>query len=325
MGTITLPQDQLAATDKKTEYQPLVTDLRKDMILPIPGAEGKQPAGKASPASEGKQADKKSVAYKGVPALFKEFKGERSAKAFIALFAEAAFPDYKQEPPIVIADGVNPVKLTLKLKPTGSDVPKFILNGANVKQLRAEGEDYTWIVEAIPKKGVTDAKLSVLDGSVIMEFPLVVAPVAGTALTGAAKTTEADFTQYLASPAKYDFNKDGKTDFLDDFIYTANYIVTMKIKPEKLVEKDKKAPAAIEKKVEKKPLEPVKPTDTKVKATEKPAEKALQKDDDKKAKTSTKKPVKKPTKKSVDKQDKKPSDKAVGTPKDKEIEKVPAK
>jgi len=257
--------------------------------------------------------------------LFKEFKGERSSKAFIALFAEAAFPDYKQEPPIVIADGVNPVKLTMKLKPTGSEAPKFILNGANVKQLRAEGEDYTWIVEAIPKKGVTDAKLTVLDGPVIMEFPLVVAPFASTGLTGAAKTTEADFSHYLANSAKYDLNKDEKTDFLDDFIYTANYIVTLKIKPEKLLEKDKKTPATVEKKDDKKSVEPVKPTDTKVKTSEKPAEKTLPKGDDKKAKTSTKKPVKKSTKKSAENQDKKTSDKAVGTPKDKEIEKVPAK
>lgn len=266
MGTITLPQDQLATGDKRSEYQPLVTDLRKDMTLPVPGSDSALTSTKGSAGADSKQPDKSSVAYKSVLQMFREFKGERSPKTLLALFAEAVYPDFRQEPPVVLADGVKTVKLTLKLKPIGNESPKFILQGASVQQLRGEGEDYVWVVDAVPKKGVTEAKLTAVDGQRILEFPLVVAPVVDTALGGGAKTSEADFVKYLAKPAKYDLNKDGKVDLVDDYIYTANYIVAMKIKPEKLVEKpvkepskgDKKDGKKLDVKDEKKKTEPVK-------------------------------------------------------------------
>jgi len=270
MGTITLPQDQLATTDKKTEYQPLVTDLRKDMTLPLPGSDSTQGGGgKAAAAAAGKQTDQPSVAYKSVLQMFKEFKGEKSPKSLVALFASADYPDFKQDPPVIIADGVKPVRLTLRLKPSGNESPKFILQGANVQQLRGVGEDYVWVVDAVPKKGVSEAKLTAIDGQRILEFPLVVAPLIDTALAGGGKTTEADFTKYLTKPAKYDLNKDSKFDYVDDYIYTANYIVAMKIKPEKLVDKGTKEPAKVEKKEEKRKGEPAKLPETKSGAADK--------------------------------------------------------
>ena len=191
--------------------------------------------------------------------MLKESKGERVAVPMMALFAKAAYPDFKQEPPIVISDGINPVKITLRLKPSGNESPKFILQGANVKQLRGEGEEYDWIVEAVPKKGVSEARLIAIDGQRTLEFPLVVAPPVKTALSGGAKTGEADFGKYLEKGAKYDLNKDEKIDYLDDYIFTANYIVTMKIDPAKLVEKGVKEPGKEEKKGGQQKSEPVKP------------------------------------------------------------------
>lgn len=259
VGTITLPQDQLATSEKKGEYQPLVTDLRKDMTIPVGGGEGGQAAATSAATAEGKQAAAASVAYKSVLQMFKESKGERVAVSMMALFAKAAYPDFKQEPPIVISDGINPVKITLRLKPSGNESPKFILQGANVKQLRGEGEEYDWIVEAVPKKGVSEARLIAIDGQRTLEFPLVVAPPVKTALSGGAKTGEADFGKYLEKGAKYDLNKDEKIDYLDDYIFTANYIVTMKIDPAKLVEKGVKEPGKEEKKGGQQKSEPVKP------------------------------------------------------------------
>ena len=259
MGTITLPQDQLATTEMKGEYQPLVTDLRKDMTIPVGGGEGGQVAAASASTPEGKQAAAASVVYKSVLQMFREFKGERVAASMMALFAKAAYPDFKQEPPIVISDGLNPVKVSLRLKPSGNESPKFILQGANVKQLRGEGEEYDWIVEAVPKKGVSEARLIAIDGQRTLEFPLVVAPPVNTALSGGAKTRESDFGKYLEKGSKYDLNKDEKIDYLDDYIFAANYIVAMKIDPAKLVEKVVKEPAKEEKKGVQQKADPAKP------------------------------------------------------------------
>ena len=250
MGTITLPQDQVTATttEKKSEYQPLVTDLRKDMTLPLPGATPTQGGDSAVAPTEAKAPDLSSAAYKSVLQLFKEFKGERNDKSLVALFAEAAYPGFKQEPLVALTDGVKTVKLTLRLKPSGNESPKFIMQGANVQQLRGDAEEYIWIVEAVPRKGVTEASLTVIDGKRTLVFPLNVVPPVDTALSGGGKTTTADFTRYLTKPSKYDLNKDGKFDYVDDYIYTANYIVAMKIKPEKQVLKTGKEPAKSDKK-----------------------------------------------------------------------------
>jgi hypothetical protein len=241
IGTITLPPDQMASTDRKTEYQPLVTDLRGDMTIPSSGASTAQTAA-VQPSGKEKQQENRSVSYKSVLQLFKEFKGEKSAKGLIALFADGAVPNFTQDPPVALSDGITAVKLTLILKQSGNETPKFILQGASVKQMSSDEEQVAWTIDALPKKGVYDAKLTVIDGQNIMEFPLVVAPPVGPLVPKAQKFSEADFTLYLSTPAKFDLNKDEKFDSLDDYIFTANYIAALKIKPEKL-KKDEPVPS----------------------------------------------------------------------------------
>lgn len=245
IGTITLPPDQVAAAvaERKAESEPLVTDLRKDMTLPL----GDDSGGKKD-SGEGKktEADKKeqqqqSVSYKSALQLFKEFKGERSANSLIPLFAELSVPDFTQEPPIAFSDGKTLVKITLTLKQSGSDAPKFLLQGANVKQLGGEGEGtVTWTIEVLPKKDAVEATLTVIDGKTVMDFPLTVVPQVDALLTKSKTLSEADFAAYLSKPSKFDLNRDGKFDAVDDYIYTANYIVALKIKPEKAKKEEKK-------------------------------------------------------------------------------------
>jgi len=243
IGTITLPPDQMASTDRKAEYQPLVTDLRGDMTIPSSGGGSTaQTAGDQQPAKDKTGQENRSVSYKSVLQLFREFSGEKSAKALIALFAEGAVPNFSQNPPVALSDGITPVRLTLTLKQGGTETPKFMLQGASVKEMGSEGEgQVVWTIDALPKKGAYDARLTVIDGQNIMEFPLVVAPPIGPLVPKAQKFTEADFTLYLSSPAKFDLNKDQKFDSLDDYIFTTNYINALKIKPEKL-KKDEPLP-----------------------------------------------------------------------------------
>ncbi len=270
IGTITLPQDQLASTDKKTEYQPLVTDLRKDMTIPLGGAEAGQSSVGKQKDNKGKEEEKKFVSYKSVQQFFKEFKGEKTPKDLIAIFADAQIPGFTQEPPIAFTDGKTPLRLTLVLKQSGSEAPKFIMQGANIKQLSEEGEELiTWNIDAIPRKDAAEATLTIIDGQIIMEIPLTVTAKIDPLLTKGKALSEADFALYLSKPAKFDLNKDEKFDAQDDFIYTANYISAMKIKPEKLRKEEKKEQSKPEVKSEK-TTEPAKAKDEKGKSADKP-------------------------------------------------------
>lgn len=238
-GSISLPTDPLAPTERKADYLPLVTELRKDITAPPPGSDAASATAAAKPSAKDKEAEKKFQSFDNVLQLFKAFKGERTMKAMISLFADAEIPAFTQSPPVAIADGKTPVKITLVVKPSGDESPKFIMQGASVKQLSSEGEAVTWIIEAVPKKDVYDVLLTVIDGSRILEYPLTVSPQINPLLSKGKKLSEADFALYLAKPPKFDFNKDKKFDAIDDFIYTANYIVAMKIKPEKSAKPEK--------------------------------------------------------------------------------------
>jgi hypothetical protein len=234
VGMITLPPDQIATTDRKTDSQPLVTDLRKDMTLPVGGAETSAAALSKKPVEQIKEAESKFVSYKAALQFFATYKGERNPKNLIALFAEPAIPSFIQDPPIALADGKGIVKIKLLVDTSGTGLPKFIMQGASLKKLPAQGEDGSWSMEALPKKDVYEAKLTVIDGERMLEFPLTVVPAIAPLLGKDKKFSEADFARFLAKPAKYDLNGDKKFDYIDDFIYTANYIVALKIKPEKL-------------------------------------------------------------------------------------------
>jgi len=273
VGTITLPQDQIAAAEaeRKTDYQPLVTDLRKDMTLPLGDSGSKQISSTETAAEPVKEQAKKSVSYKSTVQLFKDFKGEKSSKSLIPLFAEVAPPDFKQEPPIAFADGKTSLKITLELKQVGSESPKFLLQGANVKKLSGQGEGtITWTIEAVPKKDAVEAVLTVIDGQTVMDFPLTITPGIDPLLTKAKALSEADFVAYLAKPLKFDLNNDGKFDAVDDFIYTANFIVAMKITPEKAKKEEKTEAPKPGAKDDAKAKEPVKVKEDKEKAGEKP-------------------------------------------------------
>lgn len=74
------------------------------------------------------------------------------------------------------------------------------------------------------------ATLFVSYKKVMIEFPIIVAPKAVVDLDKSRKVTEADFKLFLrdrgsAKKPKFDLNGDGKRDFVDDYIFTANYLV----------------------------------------------------------------------------------------------------
>jgi hypothetical protein len=159
---------------------------------------------------------------------FKKYTGERTAKAVIAMFEQDEMMSYHQQPDVVLSDGETPVRITFissSREITASDVAVL---GARVVSVKKD-PDYTntWIAELIPEKNAIDASFAVTDGALKRVYPLTVAPRIALRTNKAGLMTEQDLAAYLSKP-RQDVNSDGKKDYIDDYIATANYLFNTK-------------------------------------------------------------------------------------------------
>jgi hypothetical protein len=195
---------------------------------PQPGADTMVPSEAAKDASSKKMIAKateperkKIMPYPGVLERFKEYKGEKTPGTLTALF-ETQDNKVKQDPPIVLSNGKDTLTIVLELK--GNN---FLLDGVNLVSLKNK-EKNSWILELLPDSGTFEATVSVPGDNQLYVIPLTVAPPVDVNATN--KLTEADFKRYLkekgtAKAPSFDLNKDGRRDYIDDFIFTANYLV----------------------------------------------------------------------------------------------------
>jgi hypothetical protein len=174
---------------------------------------------------------KKTMLYKSVLERFREFKGEKTPQALIALFTSA---DGRQDPPIVLSDGKTTVKVVLELHSNAED-NNFLLDGASLISLTKKEGDY-WIAELLPEKNTAEATVSVPRNNRWHVAPLTVSPPREAAMGwSSGKPAEADFKLYLylrergtAKAPRFDLNGDGRCDYVDDYIFAANYLARQK-------------------------------------------------------------------------------------------------
>ena len=180
-------------------------------------------------------ASKEKAVYtqKSVLEGFRDLKGERSPKVLTALFNHESLIGFKQEPPLIQSNGKNTVKAVFIAFAYGKELPDVSLKGARlISIMKDPDKTNAWITEIKPDEGVNSAELIVLQDKVTMVFPLTVASKPKTPLGRSDKVTEADFNKFLKerglpSKQKYDLNGDGKRDYVDDYIFTANYILSV--------------------------------------------------------------------------------------------------
>ncbi|NVO00964.1 MAG: hypothetical protein HXX17_16745 [Geobacteraceae bacterium] len=148
---------------------------------------------------------------------FRNYTGSRNAGDFLALFNVPANSVLRQQPLISISDGRTAVFLAIKMPAVDGKTPNFALNGADMLTLKPikSGE---YQVTVLPHKGVSQASLLAASGSTVHEYPINVAPP----LSAGIDLTENNFNSFLRVPI--DVNNDGRTDYLDDYIFTANYL-----------------------------------------------------------------------------------------------------
>lgn len=197
------------------EYEPPVATTSVSPSAPVPST--------ASTAQEQKYA-----VYSGVLQRFKDYTGDITPKALMALFDQPVAATIKQDPPICIADGNATLMVLVELPASGSHAPNFALRGASLKSLKKQG-DNRWVMEAIPDAGRVEATLTIVNGEQVIDYPFTVAPRADVNVDRNRVSDEADFSLFLSKagadqkPA-YDLNGDGSRDYVDDYIYTANYL-----------------------------------------------------------------------------------------------------
>ncbi|NVN93122.1 MAG: hypothetical protein HXX11_21350 [Desulfuromonadales bacterium] len=200
-----------------------------------------EPPGTASPAKEGSLASEAKpaatppsrhpepmppqvVSHRANLDTIAAYRGEKSPAILVALISREVSPIIRQEPAVALSDGKTALRILAYLGLGDGSSPNFALNGATLISLnRSPAPDSNWIIQALPQPNVTRASLTILTNSEMIDYPLTLAPpVAGIS------ALEADFKAFLkdsgSSPPKRDLNGDGRHDYLDDFIYTANYL-----------------------------------------------------------------------------------------------------
>ncbi len=219
LGTVNMPSDFPVKNDPK----PVDSVSVPIQSIEPPAVKPADPPAEVKPvAAPQKQEPVKITSYKGVLESFRVFNGKKSPAVYIALYNKEITPTIHQEPAIALSDGKTQLNILIKLDAAGDKSPNFSLNGAKLVSL-SKDDSLRWTIVVLPKTGTLQAGLTILTDSDMIEYPLTVAPpVEGVS------AAEADFAAFLAdsgaSPSTRDLNGDGRHDYLDDFIYTANYL-----------------------------------------------------------------------------------------------------
>ena len=164
------------------------------------------------------------TAHRAVVERFHTYQGVRIPAAMTDLFKQQIANTIRQEPAIVVSNGSTTFRLLVELSANAPKSPNFALSGAKMVSLKKGEDPGKWIVEGVPNKKVVKASVTILQGSAVQEYPITVVPPIA-AISG----KEVDFAAFLndngTKSPKFDLNADGKHDYLDDYIYTAHYLI----------------------------------------------------------------------------------------------------
>jgi exosortase/archaeosortase family protein len=105
---------------------------------------------------------------------FRTYTGEHTPVAQASLF-ERSDNMFRQEPPVLLSDGVAALRLTVRIREHTGRAPQFFISGANCNGLH-NGDDGTWELELMPESGSLAASVTVMTETEMIEFPLAIAP-----------------------------------------------------------------------------------------------------------------------------------------------------
>jgi hypothetical protein len=171
---------------------------------------------------------------------FRTYSGPRTPDSMMRLFSNPVTAGIaKQKPEIALSDGQTHVELTLTINTADNTAPNFACIEArliSVKRL----ETGAWQLDLLPDSGSWKSAVVIQQGGSSRTISLTVAPP----LTG--DLSMKGFAAYLNDSSsdqkqRIDLNGDGKTDYQDDYVLTANVLIARDADPHDLATRNKRA------------------------------------------------------------------------------------
>lgn len=168
--------------------------------------------------------------HESILGRFREYKGERSIDAFISLFEQENLFGYRQNPNVAFSDGKTTVTVTFIAFPGNLMSSDLAITGAKLLSLKKDPDNSnTWIASLLPNKGAYEASITISQNKLRMIYPLTIAPKINLPKDKSRKMTKNDFDQFLKNQKMVKttvtpVSRDGKWDYRNDYIFTANYI-----------------------------------------------------------------------------------------------------
>lgn len=155
---------------------------------------------------------------------FRTYTGNHTAYDLAALFDLPRNSIVRQLPTIAISDGRTAVIIAAMMAAPEGKAISFSVEGATLLSTR-KIKEAEWELKALPDKGVVTMSLLVMQGGETISYPLTVAPP----LPAETDLSDQGFQDFLArgagsGQAARDLNNDGRHDYLDDYIFTANFL-----------------------------------------------------------------------------------------------------
>ena len=162
---------------------------------------------------------------------FKNFSGPRTPSTLAALFTAPASAKVIQKPDLVLSDGRSTIKITIDASVAGGTAPSFAVIGGTLVSSKHDTTG-SWLLDVLPDAGTLTCTLVVLSEKGTTEYPLTTAPPLAAELDLSVQGF-ADFLggQSDSSVPVLDLNADGKLNYLDDYIFTANFLAKKMANP----------------------------------------------------------------------------------------------
>jgi len=186
---------------------------------------------------EGNVSERDVISLESVLGRFRNFAGEATAAGFMKLFDPVGTGGFRQDPSPCLTDGRATLEVEVTGGTVGNQAPNVAVQGARLLSLAQDPADASaWIVKLQPEGNGLEASLAVSTDQVATIFPLVLAPRVNIDLNRSGSVTAEDFSLFLKNREGFDLSGDGKRDYRDDYIFTANYLAAqqaVKKAPEK--------------------------------------------------------------------------------------------
>lgn len=105
---------------------------------------------------------------------FRRHTGPISPEILDALFAPPGSGEFSQSPPLAVADGITPVRITFRNLNQSAGFPHFIIRDGHVTGFTVT-DDGAWILDMTPEAG-QQASVTVVTATEMVEYPLTCLP-----------------------------------------------------------------------------------------------------------------------------------------------------